>query len=50
MEARMSKSKWAPPPRGYKYIYRRWRINPKTKQREYPKSGRYFRMLVPDDE
>jgi hypothetical protein len=37
----------APP--GFKWIFPRWRKNPKTGQIEYPKRTKCFKMLVPID-
>ena len=34
---------------GYHKIFRPWRINPKTGQREYPRNARFFVMWVRDD-
>lgn len=35
---------------GYRKIFRAWRINPVTGEREYPSHARCFVFYVPDEE
>jgi len=44
----MGRARKKPPPPGFKWIFRPYRLNPKTGRLEYPHNGRVFRMLVPD--
>jgi hypothetical protein len=42
-------AKYPPVPPGKKLIFRRWKVDPKTGRRIYPKRG-VFPMIVDDDE
>lgn len=46
----MAKTKpYGPPPPGWKYIFRPWVRDPKTGRVRYPRSGKVFILLVPDE-
>jgi len=45
----MSFVKHSEAPLGYRWIFRRWVIDPRTGERRYPVNAKAFRFLVPNN-